>query len=179
MNNLISEFFDDGICRVIPGIVVIALYMQTEVANAFAVYGKTGDFVILSVCILVVAWFIGVMLQTIGFDIPAFLIIKLCPPSKLQKCLLPDKKSEDPSGQERRALIKSGAEIVLFRSMAIISLFSILVPPRSLSPTFTSIFTSFAWHRWYSVLSFVICAVVYGFRKWHNSRSKLAKENNA
>lgn len=64
MNDLISEFFYDGIRRIIPGVVVIALYFHHEVVSVLRAYHDI-SVVIVSVCLLMVAWVLGFVIEEI------------------------------------------------------------------------------------------------------------------
>jgi hypothetical protein len=64
MNDLISEFFYDGIRRVIPGLVVITLYYHKEVVKAFDIHHGL-FFVMLNAGILLAAWLVGFVIEQI------------------------------------------------------------------------------------------------------------------
>jgi hypothetical protein len=68
MNDLISEFFYDGIRRIIPGLVVIALYLHQEAANVLTVH-KDFSPVAFIACILLVAWLVGFLIEQVMFII--------------------------------------------------------------------------------------------------------------
>src|ERR1039458_4982054 len=65
MNTLLSSFFYDGICRLIPGIVVIGLYGKHLLTRAdHALHASS---VFLTVCTFLVAWLIGATLDTLTY----------------------------------------------------------------------------------------------------------------
>jgi hypothetical protein len=71
MNDLISEFFYEGIRRIIPGLVVIALYYHKEVVKVFDAHHDF-FFVMLNACILLIAWLIGFVIEQIMAIVCAF-----------------------------------------------------------------------------------------------------------
>ena len=70
ISNLISEFFQDFISRIVPGSVVIGLYSHESVKRV--VDGKDGT-LLLSLALLVIAWVVGVSFDlgvyTLGWPI--------------------------------------------------------------------------------------------------------------
>jgi hypothetical protein len=139
MDTLISNFFYDAICRLIPGIVVIFLY-----GNRFGVRAHDAlknSSALLAVCILFIAWFIGATLDTATFA--PFVNIP-----QIAHALQTNSQRVGPVSQQtentgcktvnietdaekfaRVQHIRQGAEIVLFRIMAFISFFTIILPP--------------------------------------------------
>lgn len=75
MNDLIYEFFYEGIRRIIPGLVVMALYFHQEVVKVFDAHLDFSQ-VMLNACILLIAWVVGVVIEQI-MAIPCALLWKI------------------------------------------------------------------------------------------------------
>ena len=67
MNDLISEFFYEGIRRIIPGLVVIALYYHKEVVKVLDAHLDAHQYmsIVLFVCILTIAWLVGLVIEEV------------------------------------------------------------------------------------------------------------------
>jgi hypothetical protein len=68
MNELLREFFYDGICRIIPGLIIIGLYgrqLLLEANSALQNITKDHSLVFLVPCVLLAAWLIGVMVDIV------------------------------------------------------------------------------------------------------------------
>ncbi len=136
MNELISEFFYEGIRRIVPGFFVIALYYHKEVVTAFDAH-HAFFFVMLNACILLIAWVIGFMIEQI-MNIPlAFLAAVLKNEFGLKyvdkqtnQSLKPDK---DHEREKRRQHYLRFAEKILCRSLWPIFLFAVFFAPEPFS----------------------------------------------
>jgi hypothetical protein len=143
---LIREFFHEFISRVIPGLVILALYQHKYAMDAFAIFCHSP--ILLGTSILVAAWLIGVILDNLVFAPFALMLtfmewltrcIRVKWPSKcvkwLSKCVkslceffLP-KDALSKNEQDRRLHLKDTGERVMFRGMIIICLFTKWVMP--------------------------------------------------
>jgi hypothetical protein len=140
MDALISNFFYDVICRLIPGIVVIWLYGGEIFIRASTML--RGSSISLTVFIMLIAWVIGVTLDTITFA-PFYYFPKIRQaffPTEQQRemdaqftKMLSGKEETDAQNFLRLQLVRLQAEIVLFRVMMFISAFAIVLPPTILS----------------------------------------------
>jgi hypothetical protein len=68
MNELLREFFYDGICRIIPGLIITGLYgrqLLVEANGALQDITKDHSLVFLVPCVLLAAWLIGVMVDIV------------------------------------------------------------------------------------------------------------------
>ena len=82
MNGLVSEFFYEGIRRIIPGLVIVILYWHKEVENVFITHHDSFSPILFSPCILVIVWFIGLVFESITYYSIAILLKQLkdsCP----------------------------------------------------------------------------------------------------
>jgi len=171
MDTLISNFFHDGICRLIPGIVVICLYWTNLVTSVHNALNK-GSSVFLAVCILLIAWGIGATLDTMtfapAFDYPqirqalfrtnqlaefnAKKAETLAQNSTNQlRGLVAQTDENDAQKFERVQKVRLQAEIVLFRIMMCISFFTFLRPPNIFSILWPSkTFSDGQRTRWYN-----------------------------
>jgi|ERR1017187_1830251 hypothetical protein len=159
MDTLILNFFHDGICRLIPGIVVICLYGNNLVTLAHKTLKNS--FVFLAVCIFLIAWFIGATLDTFTFA-PAYYIPQirnaLISTNQLAKMnaqraeALAQKDENDAQKFERVQKVRMYAEIELFRIMMCISLFTCILPPKKLFSIVwpSTTFSDSQWTRWYN-----------------------------
>ena len=68
MNDLASEFFFGAVARIPPGLLIVVLYWRTETENIFHAHR---DFfsspLLFIICVLVTAWFLGVMVDAVIF----------------------------------------------------------------------------------------------------------------
>ena len=151
MDTLLSSFFYDGICRLIPGLVVIGLYGKDLLFRADHALHSPSIF--LPVCIILVAWLIGVTLDTLTFW-PIVALLKKVPKnwpglSRLRVELVPncqprgtaatktDSAAPIPESDAQKFVrlqcVKMDAERTLFRSMLCISAFTIFCWPTTFS----------------------------------------------
>jgi len=65
MNNLISEFFYEGIRRIVPGLVVIAFYLGREPLRIFGIFQNDLPSYAIVACVLLLAWLIGIIIEQI------------------------------------------------------------------------------------------------------------------
>jgi hypothetical protein len=151
MNTLLSSFFYDGICRLIPGIVVIGLYGKHLLTRAdHALHASS---VFLTVCTFLVAWLIGATLDTLTYW-PIVALLKKVRNNwpvlpRLRDELVPNyqqggtaapksgtegQKTETEAQKfERLQHVRMQAESVLFRSMFCISTITIFWWPTTFS----------------------------------------------
>jgi hypothetical protein len=158
MNELISEFFTDGICRLIPGSVFMALYGYDLIVRAHRDFSDSS--VLLATCFFFIAWLIGVLWE-IATSAPFFIIfwsLKYFEYPWLYNLFLPACKKipsneTNPQAVDRRAEHRQcaclGALRVLYRVMIFISIFTYFSPP--------TIFQSDQWwHKSYGVYGIII-----------------------
>jgi hypothetical protein len=67
MNDLVSEFFYEGIRRIISGLVIIILYWRKEAENVFQTHHEFFSPILFGVCILAIAWLIGFLVEAATF----------------------------------------------------------------------------------------------------------------
>lgn len=65
MNELVSEFFYDGIRRIIPGLLIIILYWHDEAVTVFKQH-KHFSSPAFAACLLLVAWLAGFVVEHLG-----------------------------------------------------------------------------------------------------------------
>lgn len=121
--NLLTNFFHEGISRVVPGLVVLALYAHKQITAAFTIFHDSS--IASGLSILIAAWLIGLTLDIVasifftlhelhtGHDFPT------------------EQEPNDERGRIR--FLKTSGELVLYRSMCLISLFTFVVTPNSFS----------------------------------------------
>jgi ABC-type multidrug transport system permease subunit len=83
MNDLVSEFFYEGVRRITPGLTIIVLYWHTEVENVFHAHQCFFSPYLFSACILVIAWLIGFVIDAAPFALGVFFLRGLSPNCKL------------------------------------------------------------------------------------------------
>ena len=166
MNELIKEYFYDGIRRIIPGAVVIALYFHACVNPAFGVSGTSS--VVVWLCLLGLAWGIGVAVENLSFA--PFVILKVvCEWCKkcewlpwwsrewplTMRCLcwlLRDETKSVPTSKDEarwRLYQKISAEKVMYRSLGFIALVTVFWPP-ALPATLVQ--AKVEWKCWYGLI---------------------------
>jgi hypothetical protein len=78
MNDLASEFFFGAVARIPPGLLIVVLYWRTETENIFHAHR---DFfsspLLFIICVLVTAWFLGVMVDAVIFVPSAYFFSRL------------------------------------------------------------------------------------------------------
>jgi hypothetical protein len=116
-NILLTNFFHEVFSRVAPGLVVLALYAHKQVIAAFDKIHDSS--IIFGLSILAVAWLIGVTLDIVVI-IPLSLY-RLFTGKHLHQ-------DREPSGDETECLRfrKAQAERVMYRSIFLISIFSLI-----------------------------------------------------
>lgn len=174
MDTLFLYFFGDVICRVIPGMVIIALYAK-PIFN-YADHLLKNSEVSRMLCIFLTAWLIGLTVDIGSFalgNIPLNSLPKMFPsmshicdellckesPGKTdgQNGSAAAKQNESDSQRyERMQLWKFTAEKILCRVMLCISVFTVFVPPK----TFHS-----KWNR-FSIYSIIASVVFSGCWVW-------------
>lgn len=131
MNELISEFFYDGIGRIFPGLLFIILYLHSWLIDTLTEHKEI--VVVLLAALVGVGWLVGLTMELITFVLPAgaIQILEKCVSwkwvTKLSKKLL--HKSDVITDEVRRRLYhKFCAEKVLFRAMVLISAICLYSP---------------------------------------------------
>ena len=189
MNDIISEFFYDGISRIIPGLVVIFLFAHQWAGKVLSTFHDSS--IILYFIILLSAWLIGVAVEVIPVVIILLPLKWLAPhcnwASDLLHRLLPanplafsqsiekinefQTKIEGKELRQRwwwyghRQIYKAFAEKVMFRSLFLIFL-AACIPKFYPEP-----FSCITWRWYYGPLGFIIF-----LGAWCWSRSPLPKE---
>jgi hypothetical protein len=181
MNDLISEFFYDGISRIIPGLVVIFLFAHRLLEKALTTLHDSS--IILYVFIFLAAWLIGVTVEMI--PVLFLLLLKgLSPHCTWAKGLLHWLLPSDPAAFSQsiqrinefqkekiagleikqrwwwyahRQIYKSFAEKIMFRSLFLI--FLVTCFPKFYPAPLCSIH----WH-WYYGCAF--CLIFLGAWSW-------------
>lgn len=176
MNDLIKEYFYDGIRRIIPGSLLIALYFDKFVdPNSGVLWGSS---IVLWLCLLGLAWCLGVAIENVPY---APLVIskaacKWCKdwkrlPTRLQNwslklygwlCWLLCDETDSVPGPTQielwRLYQKIGAERVMYRSLGVIAVATICCAP-ALPATLVQ--AKIAWSRWYGVIGLVLALLFY------------------
>jgi hypothetical protein len=144
-NDLVVFFFHEAISRVIPGLVVLALYFPTYVSNAVKVARHSSLLCVLS--IFIAAWVIGAAIESFFF-----FIIYLSERSKHGA------RVDDTSTKEERDLIyyhKYIAEKIMFRAFWLISFLASCIEPNMV------LFTTHKWNLWYGIIAYVFTFLAY------------------
>src|SRR5208337_3972554 len=182
MEYLIKEFFYDGISRIIPGLVVIALYGRN--------IGMTGDFhdasLMLNLYVIVAAWVIGAIIEMLTY-FPALLVKSPRktphddkPPSRWARVIdwfLPTFEHDATLSATRieqidRLMTKKYGEAVMFRCLIAIFTFSYFSfyfwPPK--------VFWSIEWSKTYSTIGAVTSVFGWFYLKYTFPRKSKAKK---
>jgi hypothetical protein len=152
MTDLTTEFFYDGIARIIPGLVVIALYGRHIVMMALKDFQDAS--VVVGFCVFFAAWVIGVIIDILTFH-PFVCLLKVAPRcnliQRLQLHLLSDYDHKSMKELEfRRQVYKAFSEKIMFRSLSAISLITFIWTPAD--------FWTIKWNAFYSAFG----AIVFG-----------------
>jgi hypothetical protein len=133
VNEVISEFFYDGIRRILPGLLVLGLYANQQVARLFNDFKEFSVF--LAIILVAAAWLIGIFIEFLTFppvlpfwnSRPVQRFLSACP---IFEPLLPQDNGKDPldlleesiakldletKRLKRREIYKNQAEMILFR----------------------------------------------------------------
>lgn len=170
MDKVITVFFYEVINRIIPGVVFIGFYYSDEVDNAIHRFQNQQIFAAL--CILLAAWLLGIMLDAITWY-PFMFARWICAKCDCKlKDIIGEAKIDKDVDNEREHVrlkcIKQQAEIVMSRSMLLISCFTLLNLPNGFISRYSE------WHSyygWFGIFTFGSIAV-YGFinaRKTQNA----------
>ena len=173
MNELISEFFYEGIRRIIPGLIVIALYWHTEAERSFGAHKYFASGIVFVACVLWVAWLIGFVIGQVTVILGTSFLPRIdrwldrfvkfpgVGPNRTTKS--PHVESEGKSKkvvleenrEKRRYRLLCVAEKEMSRSLIAIFVFASFKPPES--------FSNFYWeHPYYGivgVIAFALCWV--------------------
>jgi hypothetical protein len=191
MNDIISEFFFDGIKRIIPGLVVIFLFADRLIGNVFSMFPDSS--IILYSFILLAAWLIVTIAEVIPVVVILLPLKWLSPhyswasdcfsqllPSSPQAFsqnieLINEFQKENIEGPEirqrwwwysHRQIYKAFAEKVMFRSLSLIFLVT------SFPWFYPESFSRIHWCWYYGVLG-----SIFFFFAWWWMRSPLPKDN--
>jgi len=169
MNELIAEFFYEGIRRIIPGLIILVLYCHKEATNIFHAHQDFFSPYLFSICILSIAWLIGFMVETLTFALVA-LPLKQFPTYCLSKFLLSIKDDPKLSAKTnktpnleldreiRRQIYLESAQQIMCRCLAIISFVSTLYHPEP--------FFNLPWKWYFGLISFLIFSLGWFWLKW-------------
>lgn len=151
IQDLAAAFYHEGFARAVPGLVVLALYVEHQVRDAFAQLHDGS--IVLALGILVVAWLIGLAIEFAGF-VPIALGLRFLKrrtrwnwPRGVHARLLPDSLP----GSEKVEWIyyrKYIGEKLMIRGMFLISLFTLIKTPR--------LFGGFQWELGYGILASIL-----------------------
>jgi len=148
---LASQFFHEAISRIIPGLVILALYGHSFVSKAVTVFHESS--ILPGMGILVAAWLIGVVVDNFGFVPFAYLLERLSfnkTFGNVFKKLLKVEQTPDvetPNDEERMHIQKFDAEKTMYRTLWMLFFFTLVVPP--------SFSAEYKWRCWYGVFGFV------------------------
>ena len=166
--NLITEFFYDGISRIIPGLIVIAFYGRDIV-----LLGNFKDAsVALTICIFLAAWLIGVIIEVLTYRLGIlflspflYLVRRFSKLSDLDKWLHPEcDVSKLNPGTTVRCIQKVFAEATMFRCLFCISIVNWFTKPEA--------FWNTKWSQFDSFYCTIVLLAAYCFEK-HNLHSSL------
>ncbi len=161
MNELLQEFFYDGISRIIPGLVTIGFYGRNIV--------MLGDFkdasVTLSICLFLAAWLIGAIVEILTISLPKFLLYLLKDWFSLSKLVSPVESwlfpsydfevgKPPPTEREKRKLF---AEATMFRCLLVISVVNYFAKP--------DFFWSIRWTQCDSIFGAIVFMVAWVWLK--------------
>jgi hypothetical protein len=135
-SDLLTNFFHEGISRITPGLVVLALYAHKQVIEAFKMLQSSS--VVFGLGLLVSAWLIGLTLDIVA-HIP-FSLYEWIAGRGLKSRVEPEDE------RERLRFLKDSAELVLLRSLVIISLFTFVVTPHPFSDVRLKLFSNVTLH---------------------------------
>ncbi len=166
MNDLIKEYFYDGIRRIIPGSLLIVLYLAKFIDPNSGVFWEPS--IVLWLCLLGLAWGVGVALENL-FYAPLVIyreVRKRWPKwtrlPEWPEALLHDETKGVPDikpPEVLRLYQKFSAEKVMYRSLAIIALVTAFWPPALPA---TLIQAKVEWSCWYGGIGFVLACLFYG-----------------
>lgn len=167
-NDLLSNFSHEAISRVIPGLVVLALYFHTYVVAALKLAQVSS---ILSIsAIFIAAWLIGATFEKLGnyLIIPVVenILAKICGCSYCG----------DSVPEDARLLtyyLKYIAETQMFRAFCVISGVTVCIAPN------LAFFTKVEWHWWYGCIAIAVNLYVYLCLKFQSSYQKSQCETSS
>jgi hypothetical protein len=171
----IPDFFYELIARIIPGAAVVAICIYGANGDFKAVYSSVG----LSVSVLVAGWVIGVTL-----DLGVFAGWEWLSPERLRKNIAPDLIEYAWIDRkllpwDRKLVTKARAQIVFFRSMTAICVFTVLICVAMLYfPRWDFLLPALHDHAWsYGTVCFILIWVFGSCWKWqHDELEEWYKE---
>jgi hypothetical protein len=176
MNDLASEFFYEGIRRIIPGLVIIVLFMRKEAEEVFHEHLDIFSPYLFGACILGFAWLIGLLVETITsangpvgwFLRPLLLRLKFPWCKGCMSFVLGEKTmgemsptivhkkgiSKELARESRRQYYYFGATIIMCRCLCPIFFLSIFYQPEP--------FTNHHWHiQHFECGGFIACFLAW------------------
>jgi hypothetical protein len=151
VGDLLKNFFQEGISRIVPGLVALALYAHKQIDDFKTFCGSP---ILFAFGIVIAAWLIGVAL-----DIPVY--IYLCLHKAFTGTDLHQDKERTDDETERLRFLKEQAEKVMCRSITIIATFTVFVRPGLLDVIPESQYPE-VWRKLFSIL----LAFLFGFAFW-------------
>jgi len=165
-NDLLSNFSHEAISRVIPGLVVLALYFHKYVVAALKLAHDSSILSMLS--IFIAAWLIGAMIEklfnTVLIPVMNIRVMKYILAKKCGCSYRGDDVPED--GRLLIYYLKYIAETAMFRAFWMISFVTVFVTPN------IALFTKGEWHQCYGIIAFAFNVYVYFWLKFKSYYQK-------
>ena len=166
MNDLISEFFYEGIRRIIPGLAVIALYYHKEVVKVLDAHHDIS--IVLFICIFTIAWLVGLVIEEVMSLVAEvgwrYLGLGKCF-SKIRRCLRATKSEPIEKRPEVKPASEKSIEVLLLerkeRKRTSQLCFAVREMSRSLWPIFAIAyflspepFSNIQWQTCFGIVGF-------------------------
>ena len=166
--DLLNEFFHEAISRVIPGLVVLVLYADRYLVNAFNAFNHSS--VIFGLTTLVAAWLIGLTLDGM---VNFYFLWCQCSGKK------PLAAFQEPTDRTKHLqFMKYGAEIIMYRSMCIVSFFTLFVSPKLFTHVTPELFSEdqWIWQKGIELVALIFFLLAYIQARFH-SNSELVNDS--
>jgi hypothetical protein len=181
LGDLLNNFFQEGISRIVPGLVVLALYAHKPIIAAYNKFYDSST--IFPFGIVVAAWLIGVALDIFVY-IPLIFWKSLTGKDAPQDPEPGVGKYDNPTGvvvdeTARLRFLKDQAEKVMFRSITIIATFTVFVKPGLLEVIPKSEYPELeSWQMQISKFIVFLFGVAFWWVKFGNHRPALWWKRN-
>jgi len=158
--DLLNEFFHEGISRVIPGVVVLVLYADRDLVNAFNAFNHSS--VIFGLTTLVAAWLIGLTLDSMLYF---YFLLYRCIGKKPLAAF-----KEPTGGTKHLQFMKDEAEKIMCRSMCIVSFFTLFVSPTLFTHVKPELFSEdqWIWQKGIELVAFTLFLTAYIQARYHS-----------
>ena len=169
--DLLNEFFHEAISRVIPGVVVLVLYADRELVNAFNAFNHSS--VIFGLTTLVAAWLIGLTLDSMLYFY--FLWCRGIGKKPLAAF------KEPTGGTKHLQFMKDEAEKIMCRSMCIVSFFTLFVSPTLFTHVKPELFSEdqWIWQKGIELVAFTLFLSAYIQARYHRNYELVNDSPNA